>query len=141
MAFVFSSVFARSTALVLAVAALAGCASMATSPEAIVKQRATQQWQARIAGDLEKTYQFTTPSFRGGKTLESYKKGIGSAVVIKSAEVASVTCESEDKCVVNAKVEAQPNLMLGRRAVPPFTTYVDETWLREDGQWWLFPTP
>lgn len=141
MAFVFHPVFIRRAAAVLAAVALAGCASMATTPEAIVKARATQQWQARIAGDLDASYKLTTPSFRGATTLESYKKGFGSAVVIKSAEVATVTCESADKCIVNAKVEAQPNLVLGRRALPPFVTYIDETWLREDGQWWLFPTP
>jgi hypothetical protein len=43
--------------------------------------------------------------------------------------------------VVNTKVEAKPLLTLGRRELPPIVTYVDETWLREDGQWWLFPTP
>lgn len=138
---VFYPAFTRHSTAAFAVVALAGCASMATTPEAIVKARATQQWQARIAGDLDKSYKLTTPSFRGSKTLESYKKGFGGAVVIKSAEVAEVTCENADKCVVNAKVVAQPNLMLGRRAIAPFTTYVDETWLREDGQWWLFPTP
>jgi len=114
---------------------------MAITPEAMVKARATQQWQARIAGDFDASYKLTTPSFRGGTTLESYKKGFGGAVQIKSAGVATVTCENADKCIVNAKVEATPTLMLGRRALPTFTTYIDETWLREDGQWWLFPTP
>lgn len=138
---VFYPAFTRHATAAFAAVALAGCATMATTPEAIVKARATQQWQARITGDLETSYKLTTPSFRGAKTLESYKKGFGGAVVIKSAEVATVTCENADKCIVNAKVEAQPNLVLGRRAVPSFTTYIDETWLREDGQWWLFPTP
>lgn len=141
MAFIFYPAFTKQAATVLAAVILAGCASMATTPEEVVKARATQQWKARIAGDLEASYKLTTPSFRGAKTLESYKKGFGGAVVIKSAEVATVTCENADKCVVSAKVEAQPNLVLGRRTLPPFTTYIDETWLREDGQWWLFPTP
>lgn len=141
MFFDFYPAFTRHAAAALAAMALAGCASMATTPEAIVKARATQQWQARIAGDLDTTYKLTTPSYRGATTLETYKKAFGAAVVIKSAEVATVVCDSADKCVVNAKVEAQPNLVLGRRALPPFTTYIDETWLLEDGQWWLFPTP
>ncbi|MFC5500513.1 hypothetical protein ACFPOE_23425 [Caenimonas terrae] len=141
MPFVISPVVARYAAALVAAVALAGCATKPSGPEQVVRERATQQWQARIAGDLDKSYGFTTPSYRGGTSLETFKKGFGSAVVVKSAEVATVVCETTDKCVVNAKVVAQPNLLLGRRAVPPFTTYIDETWLREDGQWWLFPTP
>lgn len=141
MSSVFYPSFTRHVAAAFAAVALAGCASMATKPEDVVKARANQQWKARIAGDHDASYKLTTPSYRGATTLESYKKGFGSAVVIKSAEVATVVCENADKCIVNAKVEAQPNLVLGRRSLPPFTTYIDETWLREDGQWWLFPTP
>ena len=141
MAFVFRSVFTRYTATLMAAAALAGCATFATTPEAVVRARATAQWKARIAGDLDAIYRLTTPSYRGATSLEKYKKGFGGAVQIKSAEVAGVLCENADKCVVNTKVEAIPLLMLGRRALPPIVTYIDETWLREEGQWWLFPTP
>ena len=141
MAFVFHPAFIRRAAISLAAVALAACASMATKPEDVVRARAAQQWSARIAGDLAATYKFTTPSYRGATTLESYKKGFGGAVQIKSAEVATVTCESADKCTVNTKVEAKPLLLFGRRELPAIVTYIDETWLREDGQWWLFPTP
>lgn len=141
MAFVFHPVFIRRAAAVLASLALAGCATVSMKPEAVVRDRATQNWKARIAGDLDATYRFTTPSYRGATTLERYKGGFGGAVQLTSAEVTSVACESADKCVVNTKVEAKPMLMLGRRTLPPIVTYIDETWLREDGQWWLFPTP
>lgn len=141
MAFVFDSVFTRHTAALMAAIALAGCATIATTPEAVVRTRATEQWKARIAGDLDTTYRYTTPSYRGGTSLDKYKKGFGGAVQIKSAEVAGVVCENADKCVVNTKVEATPMLMLGRRTLPPIVTYIDENWLREEGQWWLFPTP
>lgn len=141
MAIVFYPTFTKHMAVLVSAVTLAGCASMAVTPEAIVKARATQQWQARIAGDLDTTYGFTTPSYRGVTPLPKYKGGFGDAVTLISAEVASVQCEAEDRCIVNTKVEAKPNLVLGKRVLPNFTTYIDETWLREDGQWWLFPTP
>ena len=141
MAFMFQPVFTSLTAVALAAVALAGCATFATTPEAAVRARAQQNWNARIAGDLDKTYAFTTPSYRGATSLDKYKKGFGGAVQLTSAAVATVECESADKCVSNTKVAAKPLLTLGRRALPPIVTYIDETWLREDGQWWLFPTP
>jgi hypothetical protein len=141
MAFLFRPVPVPRLAILVVIAALAGCATMATTPEAAVRARATQHWKARLANDFDTTYKYTTPSYRGANSLEKYKGGFGGAVVLKSAEVASVVCESADKCVVNTKVEAQPTLTVGRRALPAFVTHVDETWLREEGQWWLFPTP
>ena len=141
MAFMFQPVFTSLTAVALAAVALAGCATFATTPEAAVRARAQQNWNARIAGELDKTYAFTTPSYRGATSLDKYKKGFGGAVQLTSAEVATVECESADKCVSNTKVAAKPLLTLGRRELPPIVTYIDETWLREDGQWWLFPTP
>jgi len=32
-------------------------------------------------------------------------------------------------------------IRLGGRQPAPITTYLDERWIRENGQWWLFPTP
>ena len=140
MAFVFPPVFARAAVVLLAASALAGCASMATTPENAVQARATQYWKVRVANDIDSSYAYLTPSYRGATTLASYTKGFGNSVELKSAEVTSVVCEGADKCVVNSKVEAKPLILFGRRELPPIVTYIDETWLREDGQWWLFPT-
>lgn len=140
---VFSAfpVFSRRLAAVLAVAALAGCASMSGSPEAVVRARATESWKARMANDLDRAYEFTPPSYRALTPLAAYKKSFGGAVQWNAAEVASVKCETQDKCVAQMKVEAKLALGLGSRRTPPITTYFDETWIRENGQWWVFPTP
>jgi hypothetical protein len=124
----------------LAVAALAGCASMAKAPEETVRTRATDSWKARIANDLDTAYQFMPPSFRTVTPVQSYKNGFSGAVTWLSAEVVSVKCETPDKCLAYMKVEAKPLVATARRN-PPISTYFDETWIREDGQWWLFPTP
>lgn len=140
MVFSFSPVLKHSAAI-LAVVALAGCASLARTPEAMVSARAAQYWKAKVANDLDATYALTSPSYRAATSLDSYKKGFGSAVQLKSAAVDSVKCETEDKCVSLVKVEALPLVTLGRRNLPPLVTFIDETWIREGDQWWLFPTP
>jgi hypothetical protein len=112
---------------------------MAANPEAVVRQRAEENWKAMMTKDFDRTYQLTPPSYRAATPLTLYKKGFGDAVQWTAAEVASVKCETEDKCVAHMKVEAKSMLPLNRRA-PPLITYFDETWIREGGQWWLFPT-
>ena len=123
----------------LAAFALAGCASMATTPELAVRERATGHWKARLAGDQEAAYLFMPPSYRAVTTLEGYKKGFGTAAQLTAAQVEQVKCESQDKCVATSKIEAKVGLR--RASAPPIVTYYDEVWVRESGHWWLFPTP
>jgi hypothetical protein len=131
----------RQLASVLAFAALAGCASMSANPEAVVRVRAGETAKARIANDFDSVYQFTAPSFRAVTPLNGYKNTFVGPVQWSAAEVESVQCETQDKCVAKMKVQAKPLVRLGSRQAPSITSYFDETWIRENGQWWLFPTP
>ena len=135
------STMTRTVAAISLIGAMAGCASMSPTPEEAVRTRATQSWKALVASDFDRSYEFLTPSYRAATTLNNYKKGFSGAVRWVAAEVASVKCESPDKCVANMKVEAVPILLGNRRAAAPIVNYFDETWLMENGQWWLFPTP
>lgn len=113
---------------------LAGCASFAPStPEAAVEQRATAYWKARQTGQVEKTYALTPPSYRKVRTLEQFRLQFGAAAAVKSVEVAKVTCEPE-KCVARIKLSVTP--ALAGLKMGNIDTYLDETWLLEDGQWW-----
>ena len=130
----------KTLAWAIAAAALAGCASMNSSPEEAVRDRATHSWNARVANDFDTAYRLTTPSFRAVTPLASYKNGFSGAVQWASAEVVSVSCDTTDKCLAKMKVVAKPLVLTMRRNLP-ITTYFDETWIREAGQWWHFPTP
>ena len=134
----FARAWVRQVALGLAAVVLAGCATMAASPEAAVKARATDYWKARIAADYEKAYGFMPPSYRAVTSLDRYKGAFGAAAQLTSAEVDEVKCEATDRCVVTSKLEAK--IALQRAKVPPVVTFFDETWIQEGGQWWLFPT-
>ncbi|PTT40672.1 hypothetical protein DBR23_07850 [Acidovorax sp. HMWF018] len=120
----------------VAAMALAGCATMAAPPEKVVEQRATEYWKARIAGDYAKAYSLSTPSYRKVHTVEKFRVQFGVGANIEAAEPLKVTCESREKCTARMKLSATPALLgmkLGR-----IDTYVDETWLLEDGKWWRY---
>jgi hypothetical protein len=129
------SLLARTTVAVVAVT-LVGCASFATStPEQLVKNRSTEFWRARIAGDTAKAYALSTPSYRKVKTAEQYKTQFGGNVGTQSAEVTNVSCEPT-KCTVTLKLDVKPAIPGINIGIVPM--YMDEVWLLEDGQWWHF---
>lgn len=121
--------------LTLGLLALSACSALApASPEQIVTQRASARWQALIAGDLQKAYTYTTPSYRALTSFERYSAGLGSVATWTGAEVLRVECETE-KCTAVVKVQART--MLAKPFNATISTGVDETWLLENGQWWL----
>ena len=122
----------------LTVVALAGCAGLTSSapPEQIVRQLATQRWQALLAGDFDKAYEFATPSYRQIKSAGTYRLQ-KQAQLVKwiSAEVVGAKCDGP-KCDLFYKLEFKPlvpmkfdgNLISGN----------SEVWVFEGGQWWAF---
>lgn len=113
-----------------------GCASLGSvKPEVAVKQRAEAYWKARAAGQVDKAYELTSPSYRKVHTFDQYKMQFGNGASIKGVSVIKVDCEAE-KCTVRTKVEAAPALM--GVSVGTIATHLDEIWLLEDGQWWRY---
>jgi hypothetical protein len=119
---------------------LTGCASLWTpkTPEQVVSQLSTQRWQALLAGDFEKAYAFAAPSFRQIKTLDYYRSA-RQATPVKwlASDLVRVNC-SEQRCTVTINLESKP-------LVPfPFAgtikSGVEEIWILENGQWWMFET-
>jgi hypothetical protein len=127
---------AAMSAVVLSAAFLAGCATVGkpeNPDEAAVKVRATARWEALAKGDFQAAYQFLPSSYRATSTLDDYRNRFGNAVVWLGAEPVSADCASE-RCMVMMNVEAR---MLTRgRAGHEFKSGVEETWVKEDGQWW-----
>ena len=116
----------------------AGCASIGTpqTPEMVVKERASLRWQALIKNDMEAAYGFTTPAYRAVATVTDYRQRMGSAVRWSGVEVVGVRCPDATKCIANVRIEAKP--YLGRRFGDSIVTHVEETWLLQENQWWLF---
>lgn len=133
-----STITRRAGAIALTVGALAlsGCAVFTpATPEQVVAKRASDYWQARIAGKYEKAYELSTPSYRKLKTAEQFRIQFGPGVSVQTAEVASVACEPQ-KCTAKMKIGATPALIGLKLGTIPM--YIDDVWLLEDGQWWHY---
>lgn len=123
-------------ALALGAMSVAGCASFGPhTPEQIVQERATDYWKARVSGQIGKAYALSTPSYRKLRTEAQFKMQFGTGAGVESAEITKVTCEAE-KCTSKVKLEVRPALV-GLK-VGTISTYLDEVWLLEDGQWWHY---
>lgn len=122
----------------LAVTALVGCAGLTSSvpPEQVVRQLATQRWQALLSGDFDKAYEFTTPSYRQIKSAATYRLQ-KQALLVKwiSAEVVGAKCDGP-KCDLFYKLEFKP--LVPMRFDGTLFSGNSEVWVFEGGQWWAF---
>lgn len=135
-----SSFFSRATFFRACAGALAlsvvGCATFnSATPEAQVGQRAAAYWKARQAGQLDKAYALTAPSYRQVRTIDQFRRDLGVAALVQGVEVTSVNCEPE-RCVARIKLEVSPSLPGVK--LSNVSTHLNEIWLLEDGQWWRY---
>ena len=135
------------SALALAlVAALAGCAAApsaapapaqatATGHEAQIRARSAAFWEARQRNDVAASYQFTSPSYRKVNDQERFRVHYAGVPVVVGHEVVSITCdEPPQRCVLKQGLKVAPPMTPGLVT----TVYSDETWILEEGQWWVF---
>ncbi len=111
------------------------CTSLGTlSPEQSVKIRAQARWDAVISGNWEVAYGFTSPGYRESVDLFGYRSRLSGLIKFKSAEVVSVVCQEVDSC--KAKVRVTFATLDG--GFGDATTFVEERWLLDKGEWWQF---
>lgn len=122
---------------VVASLALAACATTGGgTPQEDIKQRGEARWQALVERDFDKAYNYITPSFRAVVTPASYRGRFGAGAIWLGGEVIAVDCPETTKCIAKVRIDYKP--LLAGRSGDKFSTYVDETWLQEAGQWWVF---
>jgi len=121
---------------------LSGCASLGSTPEDQVKALANQRWQYLIAGDFDKAYEMATPSYRQLRDVRYYrnKRGV-TPVKWLAAEVIKAECvpaKEPTKCTVRIKLDSKPLVRTKFDGV--LSTGMNETWVYENGRWWMFET-
>jgi hypothetical protein len=127
----------RFLSLFAAAAWLAGCAAIGPqAPEDVVKARANERWAAVLKGNVPKAYGYMTPGYRAVHSEQNYRNARGAAVKWTAAEAVEVRCPEATKCLAKVRIEAKP--FMGRKFGDTIVTHAEETWLLEDGQWWLF---
>jgi hypothetical protein len=103
--------------------------------EALVVKRAQERWDAARAADFEKSYSYTLPSYRALTSLKMFRAAkVGEAGLV-GADVISAKC-SQFSCDVKVGIKFLSPFM----SMPgvELSTFFDERWVLEDGQWWLF---
>lgn len=116
---------------------LGGCATVPTGkPEDVVAERAGARWKHLLAKEFDKAYAFIVPGYRAVVTADAYRGRIGSAVKWVDADVYAVECPEPQKCIAKIKLTFVP--ALNQAGGGTFSTHFDETWLQENGNWWIF---
>lgn len=101
-----------------------------------LEQRVTAKWDALIRKDVAAAYSLTSPAYRNLFSLDAFKRSFSlNKVAWKRIEVVSTEFKSDDAATVGLKVyfvyyqpQAETNTEI--------TTYLHESWVRVDGQWW-----
>lgn len=130
--------YAPFVSMALMVTGCAGFSGNSEPPELVVRQLATQRWQALLARDFDKAYSFAVPGYRKIKSLEYYKANRqGAPVKWLSAEVLRVECEAE-RCKVVVQLESKATLPFSYRG--NISSGIDEVWVLENRRWWMLET-
>lgn len=139
----FAKIFAKKShraaraATLLAAVWLAGCAALAPqTPEDIVLARANARWAALLKADFTTAYGYLAPGVRALVTEKSFAARYGGQSRWSSAEATRVTCPTDSKCVASIKIATKVFMPHFKGDTVP--TYFDETWVLQDGQWWLY---
>lgn len=119
---------------VLMVFVVTGCSVMGPpkSDEEIVTQRGQEWLNALVKKDFKTAWGYTSPAFRSGNDVASYKLRVAGAADWVEAAVHSASCE-ESRCEVKYSIVYS----LARLGVKN-TQYRDNVWIKIDGKWWIY---
>lgn len=110
--------------------------SLITTRRAELEQRVTAKWDAMIRKDLAAAYSLTSPAYRNLFSLDAFKRNFSlNKVAWKRIEVVSTDFKNDDAATVGIKVYFVYYQPQAEKAAE-MTTYIDESWVRVDGQWW-----
>ena len=113
---------------------------MSLTPEQAVRAARERKLEGQAGGGLRQGLCLHAALLPGGDPAGDLQEQVSAAPVqVTDTKVEKVVCETADKCVATVRLEAKV-LGSGGASTPPIVTYYDEVWVRENGQWWLFPT-
>lgn len=99
-------------------------------------KRAVARWEALIARDWKKAYEFETPAFRKNYSFNKFRSRFGSAVVWKEIKLKKVTMTGDKKEIAQVKLVLDYLFLEPGGGEMLLPSPIDERWLLEAGQWW-----
>lgn len=112
---------------------LGACASIGVggTPEQVVATRAKQRWALLMKGDMAGAYEFLSPASKASVSKDAYVKRRGSARYWRSVAMQNVECASDTcKVMMLLEYDLSPDVKNLKRDIV-------ETWIQDEGAWWL----
>jgi len=128
----------RAAAAGIFMAVAAGCASIGAGSrpaEQVVLERAQARWNALVDRDFAAAYTYLTAGYRAVVPLAAYRRQTTGPAQWEGAKAHSAKCEAA-RCIV--AVEITFRIGLPGHADRVQSSFVDETWVLEDGQWFKY---
>lgn len=105
------------------------------SARVALEERVTAKWEALIRRDFAAAYAFTSPAYRATFPLDAFQRRFAGKVAWRRIEVVAVDFTDDDAAVVGIDlhfVYYHPQ----RDQATDMVTFIQESWVRVDGQWW-----
>ena len=118
---------------------IAGCASVGKSPDEIVSQRAQERWDLILGGDIEGAYQYLSPGYRSGVSLQDYMKRLLSRKVKWTGAAVDESNCSSNSCKVKISVEYSVYGALPGVSRMDSSRKSTEDWLLVHRKWYFLP--
>lgn len=136
----------KTSIAVLLATLLVGCAGTATTPppktpEEALRERVTAYFQALVAEDYRKAYEFFAPGYRSTWSVTDHYQIHPVIGTYLKGDVLAIHCPSEDVCDVTVSTRYRFNddvEPLGGQELPMDMKY---RWLMTDGEWYYLPQP
>ena len=138
-------------ALLFAALLTTACSSQSTRPDQAgtdasaktvnkeVERRALERWAFLIERKAEKAYDYLSPGYRQTKSRDEYAKEMNNRPVQWSKVLPyRQVCDKPDVCVLDLQVDFETRIPGVRQAVDS-AGFVNETWIRTRGKWYLLP--
>ena len=123
---------------VLVLLVLSGCSTRflgGQDPEEQLRERVEARWEAVLAMNFDKVYEFATPAYREVHGLRHFHNQYGGQVRRTGFEIRSIDYDASKPDEARVRVTVFFESVVGGQLYEgqqPTT----ETWVRRDGQWW-----
>ncbi len=100
-----------------------------------LEQRVVAWWDALIRQDFATAYSFTSPGYRRSYSLDAFKGRFDKKSGWRRVEVVDVEFKRDDAATVGINMHFVYHQPQTEKALD-MQTYIQESWVFVDGQWW-----
>lgn len=104
-----------------------------------LERRATARWDALIRKDFSTAYSYNSPAYRKLYSVDAFRRTFGDKVIWKKITVVGIDFQGEDAATVGIDLSVVYHDSQSGKPLD-MKTYIQEPWVRTDGEWWYLMT-